>query len=95
MPSWAPVDWNFDAIRVAKAVATFLVVAIVIPIVTAGTALASIVYLPLPAPPLPTPAPGIESRITHIYDAAGNEIGVLRKFDTSIPVKASDIPEVL
>lgn len=81
--------------RVAKAVATFLVVAILIPLVTAGTALASIVYLPLPAPPLPTPKPGIESRITRIYDAAGKEIGLLRKFDTSIPVKASDIPEVL
>jgi penicillin-binding protein 1A len=89
------VEWNLDPVRVAKAVATFLVVAIIIPLVTAGTALASIVYLPLPAPPLPTPAPGIESRITHIYDAAGNEIGVLRKFDTSIPVSANDIPEVL
>ncbi|HTJ76851.1 MAG TPA: transglycosylase domain-containing protein [Acidimicrobiales bacterium] len=89
------MEWNLDPVRVAKAVATFLVVAIIIPLVTAGTALASIVYLPLPAPPLPTPAPGIESRITHIYDAAGNEIGVLRKFDTSIPVSANDIPEVL
>jgi penicillin-binding protein 1A len=89
------LDWNFDPIRVAKAVATFLVVAILIPLVTAGTALASIVYLPLPAPPLPTPKPGIESRITRIYDAAGKEIGLLRKFDTSIPVKASDIPDVL
>ena len=89
------MDWNFDPVRVAKAVATFLVVAIVIPLVTAGTALASIVYLPLPAPPLPTPKPGIESRITRIYDATGKEIGLLRKFDTSIPVKSSDIPEVL
>ncbi len=89
------MDWNLDPIRVGKAVATFLVVAILMPLVTAGTALASIVYLPLPAPPLPTPKPGIESRITHIYDATGKEIGVLRKFDTSIPVKASDIPEVL
>ncbi len=89
------MDWNLDPIRVAKAVATFLVVAILIPLVTAGTALASIVYLPLPAPPLPTPAPGVESRITHIFDSTGKEIGVLRKFDTSIPVKASDIPEVL
>jgi penicillin-binding protein 1A len=89
------LDWNFDPIRVAKAVATFLVVAILIPLVTAGTALASIVYLPLPAPPLPTPKPGIESRITRIYDASGKEIGLLRKFDTSIPVKASDIPDVL
>jgi penicillin-binding protein 1A len=89
------LDWNLDPIRVAKAIATFLVVTLLIPLVTAGTALASIVYLPLPAPPLPTPKPGIESRITRIYDAAGKEIGLLRKFDTSIPVKASDIPEVL
>ncbi|CAA9226591.1 MAG: Multimodular transpeptidase-transglycosylase [uncultured Acidimicrobiales bacterium] len=89
------MDWNLDPIRVAKAVATFLVVAILIPLVTAGTALASIVYLPLPAPPLPTPKPGIESRITRIYDVAGKEIGLLRKFDTSIPVEAKDIPDVL
>ena len=89
------MDWNFEPLQVAKAVATFLVVTILIPLVTAGTALASIVYLPLPAPPLPEPKPGIESRITRIFDAAGKEIGLLRKFDTSIPVKASDIPEVL
>jgi penicillin-binding protein 1A len=89
------LDWNLDPIRVAKAVATFLVVTILIPLVTAGTALASIVYLPLPAPPLPEPKPGIESRITRIFDATGKEIGLLRKFDTSIPVKSSDIPEVL
>ena len=91
----AILDWNLDPARVAKAVATFLVVALLIPLVTAGTALASIVYLPLPAPPLPTPKPGIESRITRIFDATGKEIGLLRKFDTSIPVKSSDIPEVL
>ncbi len=93
--SLAPLDWNLDPIRVGKAVATFLVVAILIPLVTAGTALASIVYLPLPAPPLPTPKPGIESRITRIFDVTGTEIGLLRKFDTSIPVEASDIPDVL
>ena len=89
------MDWNLDPIRVAKAIATFLVVTILIPLVTAGTALASIVYLPLPAPPLPEPKPGIESRITRIFDATGKEIGLLRKFDTSIPVKSTDIPEVL
>ncbi|MDQ6726040.1 MAG: penicillin-binding protein [Actinomycetota bacterium] len=89
------MDWNLDPIRVGKAVAAFLVVAILVPLVAAGTALASIVYLPLPAPPLPTPAPGVESRITHIYDSAGAEIGVLRKFDTNVPVAAGDIPDVL
>jgi len=89
------VEWNLDPVRIAKAVATFLVIAILIPLVTAGTALASIIYLPLPAPPLPTPKAGLESRITHIYDFAGAEIGILRKFDTSIPVQATDIPDVL
>jgi len=89
------LDWNLDPIRVGKAVAAFLVVAILVPLVAAGTALASIVYLPLPAPPLPTPAPGVESRITHIYDSAHAEIGILRKFDTNVPVAASDIPTVL
>ncbi|MDQ2825661.1 MAG: transglycosylase domain-containing protein [Actinomycetota bacterium] len=78
-----------------KAVAAFLVVAILVPLVAAGTALASIVYLPLPAPPLPTPKPGVESRITHIFDSTGAEIGVLRKFDTNVPVAESDLPAVL
>jgi len=81
--------------QVAKAVAVFLVIAVLVPVVTAGTAAVSILYLPLPVPPLPTPRPGVESRVTHVYDAAGAEIGILRKFDTSIPVQASDIPEVL
>ena len=89
------MEWNFEPVQVAKAVGTFLIVAILMPLITAGTALASIVYLPLPAPPLPTPKPGIESRITRIYDVTGKEIGLLRKFDTSIPVNASDIPEIL
>jgi penicillin-binding protein 1A len=81
--------------QVAKVVGVFLVIAILVPVVTAGTAAVSILYLPLPAPPLPTPKPGVESRITHVYDSTGAEIGVLRKFDTNIPVQSSDIPEVL
>jgi len=84
-----------NPIQIAKAVAVFLVVAIVVPLATAGTAAVSILYLPLPAPQLPTPKPGVESRITHVYDATGAEIGILRKFDTSIPIQASDIPEIL
>ena len=64
------------------------------PGLTAGTALFSIIYLPFPAPELPEPKPNVESRITHILDANGQEIGVLRRFDTSIPVKQSDIPDI-
>jgi len=82
--------------RLPQAIATFLAVAVVLPVVVVGVSLGSYIFLPLPTPALPRPNADIDaSRITHIYDAAGNEIGVLRRFDTKVPVKAEDIPEVL
>src|SRR5947199_3168932 len=81
--------------RLPQAVAVFLTVTIVLPLVTAGTALGAILFLPLPTPELPEPKPGIDSRVTHILAADGTEIGILRKFETSIPVKPGDIPQVL
>ena len=82
--------------RLPQAIAAFVCVAIIMPIGVAGVSLASYIFLPLPTPELPEPKIDIEpSRITKIYDAAGNEIGVLRKFDTKIPVKPEDIPDVL
>jgi len=89
------MDFDFQPAQIVKAIGLFLIVTIVMPVVTAGTALVSILYLPLPAPPLPKAKPGIDSRVTHILDNAGKEIGVLRKFDTSIPVERNDIPVVL
>ena len=89
------MNFDFTPVQIAKAIGIFLVVTIVMPVVTAGTALVSILYLPLPAPALPEARPGIESRVTHILDNQGKEVGVLRKFDTSIPVERTDIPEVL
>ncbi len=73
----------------------FLAVAVLVPVITAGSTLASLVFLPMPSPELPAPRTAVGSRVTHIYDAKGNEIGVLRQFDTNIPVNISDIPEVL
>ena len=87
--------WYENPALMAKAVGVFLLIVIVAPVVTAGTALFSLVYLPFPAPELPEPKPSVESRITHILDATGQEIGVLRRFDTSIPVKQSDIPDII
>ncbi|MEA2825871.1 MAG: penicillin-binding protein [Actinomycetota bacterium] len=84
-----------DGMQIAKAVAIFVVVTIVAPLVTAGTALAAMFYLPFPAPELPDPKPSVESRVTHVFDATGAEIGVFRRFDTSIPVEQKDIPEIL
>jgi penicillin-binding protein 1A len=86
---------QFSARRLPQAVVVFLVVTFVVPVVAAGTAVGSLLFLPLPAPPLPAPKATVESRVTHMYDAKGAEIGVLRKFDTNIPVKQADIPEVL
>ncbi len=87
---------GFQLRRLPQAIASFVIVAIVLPIGVAGVSLASYLFLPLPTPVLPKPNPGPEaSRITHIYDAAGNQIGLLRKFDTKVPVQRADIPEVL
>src|SRR5580765_7849100 len=82
--------------RLPLAICAFLMVAVILPIGVAGVSLGSYLFLPLPAPPLPAPNPGPDaSRITHIYDDEGNEIGVLRRFDTKIPVKKTDIPDVV
>ena len=92
MPAFNPMP---SGMQILKAVSMFLVVAVLAPLVTAGTALAAVLYLPFPAPELPEPKPNVESRITHILDATGAEIGVFRRFDTSIPVEEEDIPEIL
>ncbi|MGH9276815.1 MAG: transglycosylase domain-containing protein, partial [Acidimicrobiales bacterium] len=82
--------------RLPQALGVFLLVAVLLPIAVAGVSLGAYLFLPLPTPELPRPNVGVEpSRITHIYDTAGNEIGVLRKFDTKVPVEQADIPEVL
>ena len=95
-PEILTAHMRFQLRRLPQAIAAFLVVAIVLPIGVAGLSLAAYLFLPLPTPTLPKPNPGPDaSRITHIYDTAGNEIGVLRKFDTKVPVNKGDIPEVL
>ena len=82
--------------RLPQAIAAFVCVSILLPIGVVGVSLGSYIFLPLPTPELPAPKIDVTpSRITKIYDAAGNEIGVLRKFDTKIPVQREDIPEVL
>jgi penicillin-binding protein 1A len=81
--------------RLPQAIAVFIVVTLVAPAVTTAAALGSLFFLPLPTPSLPPPQPGTESRVTHVYDARGNQIAIFRKFETKIPVQPGDIPEVL
>ncbi|HEX7276342.1 MAG TPA: transglycosylase domain-containing protein [Acidimicrobiales bacterium] len=94
MPPTVPFTMP-SGMTILKAVAVFLTVTVVAPVITAGTALTAILYLPFPAPELPEPKPNVESRVTHVFDATGAEIGVFRRFDTSIPVEQKDIPEIL
>lgn len=64
------------------------------PVSSAAVILAANLFLPLPAH-LPERVPPAPSQISRVYDAAGNEIGTFKQFETSIPVEPGDIPEVL
>ncbi len=71
-----------------------VVTAIVVPLVGGLVVFAALLFLPLPAS-LPEARPGVEARISRIYDINGNEIGVFRQFETTKPVAPGEIPEVL
>ena len=80
--------------RMLKLVAATLVVAVVTPVTAAGVMLAAYLFLPLPAN-LPERSGHQTAQISRVYDAAGNEIGTFKQFETSIPSAPEDIPEVL
>ncbi len=77
-----------------RSLVLILVTAVLVPLVGAGTVLAALLFLPLPAS-LPPAKPGVEALISRIYDINGNEIGQFRQFDSTKPVEPADIPEVL
>ena len=71
--------------------------AIGIPILVVGTAAAGfglLLFGNLPGT-VPEENPVVESRPSYVYDAAGNEIGVFREFDLTIPMQKQDVPQVL
>jgi penicillin-binding protein 1A len=80
--------------RLSRAVITLVVSSVTVPIAVAGTVLGSFLLLPLPAT-APTLIAGVESQISHVYDINGDEIGIFRSFEQSIPVRRTDIPTVL
>ena len=71
-----------------------VVIVLLTPITSAGVMLGAFLFLPLPAD-LPERVPPSPSQISRVYDAAGNEIGTFKQFETSIPVEPEDIPEHL
>jgi penicillin-binding protein 1A len=44
---------------------------------------------------VPEENPVVESRPSHVYDAAGNEIAVFREFDLTVDMAREDVPQVL
>ncbi|MDQ4134412.1 MAG: penicillin-binding protein [Actinomycetota bacterium] len=69
-------------------------IGLLIPLLTSGLLLWSILYAPL-SDSLPEPRDRVVSEITHVYDRNGEQIAVLRSFDTNIPVNRDDIPQLL
>ena len=64
------------------------------PLAVTTTVLATFLFVPLPAT-LPDPKHNEASQVSHVLDANGDEIGVFRQFEQSIPVAEKDIPQVL
>lgn len=80
--------------RLAKTAKIAILSLFSVPVAVLGTVLTSLVFLPLPVN-LPRERAGVQSRISHVYDANGNEIAIFREFDQNIPVQPSDIPTLL
>ena len=76
--------------RILKAVALLVVTAVMVPVVTAGTVLASFLFLPLPAA-LPEPRHEVDAQVSKVYDINGQQIGAFRRFEITQPVKWEDI----
>jgi penicillin-binding protein 1A len=77
-----------------KALGVFLVCAVAVPVGTAATVLGAFLFLPLPAA-LPTPRSALPSQPSRVLDIDGNEIGIFRRFETSVPFRKEDVPLVL
>ena len=80
--------------RLLRAGVLVLVTALVVPVATGGTVLASFLFLPLPAV-LPEAKQGITAQISRIYDINGDLIGEFRQFETTKPVAPENIPLVM
>ncbi len=61
------------------------------PVLVAGTVLASLIFLPLPAS-LPQPKLAEGGMVSRVYDQNGDEIAQFRRFDQRVPIQQADIP---
>ena len=76
--------------RILKALALLVITAVVVPVISAGTVLASFLFLPLPAA-LPEPRHEVDAQVSKVYDINGQQIGAFRRFEITQPVTWDDI----
>ncbi|MEA2933171.1 MAG: hypothetical protein QOI56_1956, partial [Actinomycetota bacterium] len=80
--------------RLARITVGLLVVGLIAPVVTVALLALALLDLPLSAN-LPDQIASVEARITRVYDGDGGEIAVFRRFESALPMKPEDVPEVL
>src|SRR3954447_13311973 len=80
--------------RILRAIALLITCGATVPVATAGTVLASFLFLPLPAV-LPKPKAVIQSKPTHVHLLDGTEIAVFKDVEQVYPVNPQDIPPVM
>ena len=87
-------DWDRDdGSWLFKVAVGAVIAAVLFPIVVGLILVAA--YQSLLSDDLPPEKPTVESEFSRVYDAAGNQIALLREFDLSLPVNREDIPDVL
>ena len=90
--SWpAPAIWEDPVFRGVTALA---VASLLAPVLVMGILAVTLLTMPFSGS-LPPERPGIESRITRVFDSTGTEIANYRRFETSLPIARTDIPPVL
>ncbi len=80
--------------RITRIVLIALVSLLFIPPAAAGVALATYLFMPLPAV-LPTERPQADSRVSTVYAADGTPIGEFREAESRVPIDAKDIPDTI
>ena len=87
---------NFGAVigMAMKVIVAIVISAFIVPPVAAGVAGFTLLRAPLPGD-LPDQRPQIEALPSVVFDRYGNQIAVFRGFDRTVPIEASDVPDIV
>src|SRR3990170_1022864 len=80
--------------RIGRVVVVLVLSLLVLPPATAGVALATYLFMPLP-PPLPEERPQADSRRSTVYAEDGPPIGEFREAETRVVIDKDQIPDVI